>query len=119
MKVRNITVILALAATASTSFASGASTWVGGEAGWKDAPFVSSKTREQVKQEYLAFRANPQTADGGTMVGGEAGYVAPKHGIAWRGGQFVHTDQLAHNTAKPSLQMTDQERRIYNELYVN
>lgn len=102
-----------------TAFANSGSTWVGGEAGFQDHPVQSSRSRAEVRNEFLAWRANPVTADGGTVVGGEAGYLPPQHSYAFKDGKLVHTDKIAHNTPKPSLSMTDAERRLYQELYVN
>lgn len=120
MTFRKTLAVLALAgATVPAAFAAGASTWVGGEAGFRDHPVQSSRTRDQVRQEFLAFRSNPVTADGGTQVGGEAGYVPPQHSYALQDGKLVHTDKLAHDTPRPSLKMSAAERRLFQEQYVN
>lgn len=53
-----------------------ASTFVGGEAGFVDRPVASTVTREQVRQEFTAFRRNPVLNEGATVyVGGEQGHV--------------------------------------------
>lgn len=119
MKIRHIVLTSAWALSVPAAFAAGGSTWVGGEIGFVDHPIVSSKTRQQVREEFLAFRANPVLADGTRVVGGEAGYALPQHSYAWQGGRFVHTDTLAHNTPRPSLSMSEAEKRLRGELYVN
>lgn len=49
---------------------------VGGELGFVDQPVASTLTREQVRQDFVAFRRNPILNDGATLfVGGEQGYV--------------------------------------------
>lgn len=120
MLFRKNAVVLALAGTLSpVAFADSGSTWVGGEAGFQEHTVQSTKSRAEVRNEFLASRANPVTPDGGLAVGGEAGYIPPQHSYAFRDGKLVHTDKIAHNTPKPSLAMTSAERRLYQELYVN
>jgi hypothetical protein len=120
MSFRKIVVSFTVAvALVPAAFANGASTWIGGEAGFQDHPVQSAKSRSEVRGEFLAWRANPVTSDGGLAVGGEAGYVPPQHSYAYQGGKLVHTDKIAHNTPKPSLEMTDAERRLFQELYAN
>lgn len=63
--------LMGLAAQAGTT-----SVFVGGEAGFVDQPAASSLTREQVRQEFQAFRRNPALNNGATVyVGGEQGWV--------------------------------------------
>lgn len=121
MTVRKSLIVLALSAVAlPAAFASGGgATWVGGEAGFELHAEPSQLSREQVRSEFLRFRANPQTADGGTLVGGEAGYVPAQHSYAFVDGRLTHTDTIAHNTPKPSLAMTPQERQLHQQQYVN
>ena len=114
--------VLALAlagATVPAAFAASGSHWVGGEQGFKTHAVQSQFSRSDVAKEFLAFRANPVTADGGRLVGGEAGYVAPQHSYAFVGGKLVHNDTIAHNTPKPSLVMSATERRRFQEQSVN
>ena len=77
MPVRNTAFALALSAIGlSAAYAGTASTFVGGEAGFVDQPVASTLTREQVRQEFQAFRRNPALNDGAThYVGGEQGYI--------------------------------------------
>lgn len=77
MSVRTSSIVLTLATIAAPAFAQ--SVFVGGERGWIDQPVQSKRTREQVTNEYLAFRRNPLAPDGGQFVGGEMGYVFPTH----------------------------------------
>ena len=120
MSVRQTALILALAATGlSTAYAgddAGWSSFVGGELGFVDPPVSSTLTREQVLKDLQAFRSNPVAPDGGRHVGGEEGYVFPQHTYARINGEWVCTDKIAHNP-RPSLEQTDEERRLYRELY--
>ena len=120
MLFRKTVFALALAGAAlPAAFANSGSTWVGGELGFENHAMQSAKSRADVQKELQAFRKNPVAADGGMLVGGEAGYIRPQHSYAFQGGKLAHTDRIAHNTAKPSLTMTDAERRLFKEQYVN
>jgi len=77
----------------------------------------SAKTRAEVQQELQSFRKNPVTGDGGKIVNTEIGFVGPQHSYAQQGGTIAHTDTLPHTTAKPSLAMTDAEKRLQRDLY--
>lgn len=111
MLFRKTAVALALAgAVIPAAFATSGATWVGGEMGFETHAPQSTKSRADVQREYQAFRKNPVTADGGTLVGGEAGYIPAQHSYAFRNGKLVHTDHISHNTPKPSLSMTAEER---------
>lgn len=117
MSVRTSTIVLALAALALPSaFAQTVSVFVGGEQGWVDQPVQSSLTREQVTNEYLAFRANPVAPDGGQFVGGEMGYVFPQHTYARVNGQWVCTDKIAHNPP-PAAVKSPAEQRAFQAQY--
>lgn len=74
---KSVALVLALAtAGLSAAHAASTGTWVGGEIGFIDQPVQSTKTREAVRDEFLAFRRNPVSADGTSVwVGGERGYV--------------------------------------------
>lgn len=77
MSVRRTALALAISTLGlSTAYASTASTFVGGEAGFVDRPVASTVSREQVRQEFEAFRSDPLLNGGATVyVGGEQGYV--------------------------------------------
>lgn len=83
------------AAAAPAAFAGTGAVWVGGEAGFREYPVQSQLTRDQVRQELQAFRANPVGADGGRFVGGEQGYVPHQHSYVVREGVKVHTGGFA------------------------
>lgn len=114
MSVRTSTIVLALATLAAPAFAQ--SVFVGGEQGWIDRPAHSSLTPRQVSEDYLAFRRNPVTPDGGRLVGGEMGYVFPAHSYARVNGEWVCTDQIAHNPA-PAAIRSPGERGTFQALY--
>ena len=80
-------------------------------------PTNSTKTRAEVQQELEAFRKNPFTADGTKIVNTEISFVSPQHSSAFQRGALVHTDKLVHDTPKPSLVMTDADKRLQRELY--
>lgn len=120
MSFRKTVFVLALvSASIPAAFANGGSTWVGGEAGFDSHPVQSNKSRAVVQKEFETFRANRLTSDGGTLVGGEAGYIRAQHSYAFQEGKLVHTDTIAHNTPKPSLAMTNAERQLFREQYIN
>lgn len=114
MSFRTSTIVLALATIAAPAFAQ--SVFVGGERGWIDQPVQSRTTRQQVTNEYLAFRSNPVAPDGGQTVGGEMGYVFPAHTYARVNGQWVCTDKIAHNPP-PAAVKSPAERRAYQAQY--
>lgn len=102
-----------------THFAAAAfaqSVFVGGERGWIDQPVQSRIARQQVTNEYLAFRSDPVAPDGGQIVGGEMGYVFPAHTYARVNGQWVCTDKIAHNPPPPAVK-SPAERRAYQAQY--
>lgn len=76
MFVRHAALALALSAIGLSASAGTAGTFVGGEIGFVDQPVASTLTREQVRQDFEAFRRNPTLNEGATRyVGGEQGYV--------------------------------------------
>lgn len=103
------------------AFASSDAIWLGSDNGFVAYPGTSNsnstKSRADVQQELAAFRKNPVTADGGKIVNTDKGYISPQHSYAFQGGTLVHTDTLAHDTPKPSLVMTDADKRLQRELY--
>ena len=115
MSVRTSTIVLALATIAAPA-AFAQTSFVGGERGWIDRPVQSSLTRQQVSNEYLAFRGNPVAPDGGQFVGGEMGYVFPAHTYARVNGQWVCTDKIAHNPP-PAAVKSPAEQRAYQARY--
>ncbi len=118
MSIRKTIVALALVgATLPAAFANSGTTWVGGDRGFEFHPSNSTKSRAEVQQELEAFRKNPFTADGTKIVNTDKGFISPQHSYAFQGGTLVHIDTLAHDTPKPSLVMTDAEKRLQRELY--
>ncbi|MHB1123379.1 MAG: hypothetical protein ACYC0T_11755 [Ramlibacter sp.] len=116
MSLRSSTTVLALTALALPSaFAQSVSVFVGGERGWIDQPLQSSLTREQVTNEYLAFRANPVAPDGGQFVGGEMGYVFPQHTYAYQNGEWVCTDKIAHNSPPEAVKSPTEQRAFQTQ----
>lgn len=99
-----------------------ASNFVGGELGYETHPVRSNLTREQVRQEYLDFRAHPVLADGTVVLQGEAGYVSPVEGaFADRVPNAPHSHVLgnaASVSASPAT-LTEGERRAIREQYIN
>lgn len=117
MTIRTNTIVLAFASMAlPAAFAQSASVFVGGERGWIDLPVQSSLAREQVTNEYLAFRKSPVAPDGGRFVGGEMGYAFPQHTYARVSGEWVCTDKIAHNPPPPAIK-TPTERSAFQAQY--
>ena len=111
MSVRKSLLIASLvSALAVPAFATNGITFVGGEAGFQFHAMPSTVTRAQVQKELVEWRKNPVTGDGYREVGGEAGFRFEPHGYAFRDGKLVHADSIPHNTPKPSLTMTPEER---------
>lgn len=111
---------LALAGAAiPAAFANSDAGWAGNErgVGIQANTNTSTKSRADVQKELEAFRKNPVTADGGTIVDTNIGYINPQHSYAFQGGKLAHTDNIAHTTPKPSVAMTDSDRRLYRQLY--
>ena len=92
------------------AFATTGITQVGGEKGIESHTMPITKSRADVQKELAEFRKTPVGADGGIFMGGEAGYVAPQHSYAFRGGKLVHVDTMNHNKPKPNVTFTEQER---------
>ena len=117
MSVRKSALVIALATLAVPAvFAQSASVFVGGEAGWVDRPVQSSLTSVQVRTLFLQSRSNPIAADGGLIVGGEAGYVFPAHTYARVNGEWVCTDKIAHNRAPDAIK-TPGEARAFQQQF--
>ena len=118
MSIRTTLVTLALAgAVLPAAFANSGVTQDAGYRDFRHRVMNSTKTRAEVQQELETFRKNPVTADGGKIVNTEIGFVSPQHSSAFQGGALVHTDKLPHDTPKPSLVMTDTDKRLQRELY--
>ena len=118
MSIRATVVALALAGAAfPAAFANNGATQGAGYRDFQHHATNSTKTRAEMQKELETFRKNPVTADGGKIVNTEIGFVGPQDNYTQRGGAFAHTDTLPHNTAKPSLAMTDADKRLQRELY--
>ena len=123
MSIRKTIVAFALVAAAiPAAFANSHTGWAGNERGvslieanTNTSP--STKTRAEVMQELQDFRNNPVFADGSKFVNNERGFIFAQHSYAFQGGALVHTDTLAHDTAKPSVVLTDADKRLNRELY--
>ena len=118
MTIKKILIALSFGIFA-VSFASADSgiTLVGGEIGYDFHVMSSPKSRAEVLEELHAFRANPVAADGWRYVGGEGGGVPPTHEYAFKNGRLEHVGNMAHNSPRPALHMTEEERRRYEKLY--
>lgn len=117
MSTRKLALVIAFAAAGmSAAMAAGTGTFVQGEIGFTDGPVQSTRSRQAVTDEFLAFRRNPVTADGARYVGGEMGYVYPQHTHVFVDGKWVATGGIGHNP-KPTAIMGASERRLFNERY--
>jgi hypothetical protein len=76
------------------------------------------KTRAQVVKELEEFRNNPISADGQyRFVGGEKQWETVMHSNDFRDGKVVHTDSFSHDTLRPSLSMSAEEKRTADYYY--
>lgn len=109
MSTRTNAIVIALA-TLAIPAAFAQSAYINGETGWVvAAPVQSTLTREQVRNEFFAFRSNPVVADGSRYVGGQQGYVNEAHSFARVYGQWVCTDKIAHNAAPTPIKTPDEQ----------
>lgn len=102
------------------AFANSHTGWAGSERGVSIIEVntsASTKTRAEVMQELQDFRKKPVAADGSRLVNNERGFLPAQHSYAFQGGTLVHADTIAHNTAKPSVVLTDADKRLNRELY--
>lgn len=116
MSTRKLVMIAAATVGMSAAMAAPPVTFIQGEIGYTDGPVQSSRSRQEVTDEYLAFRRNPVTADGGRHVGGELGYAYPQHTHVFADGKWIATGGIGHNP-KPTAVMGASERRHFAEQY--
>lgn len=114
---KTIIVASLLSAITLPAFADNGIAFVGRSGEFQFQPMPSSVTRAQVQKELAEWRKSPVTADGYRDVGGEKGVEFVGHRYDWRDGRFVHADTLPHDTPKPSLAMTNQERAARDTTY--
>ena len=97
--------------------------YVGGETGWELVPhayeFRNGKLVHIDKIEYSTPKPtvasveqarNSVTSDGWRHVGDETEWSPVPYAYEFRGGKLVHADSFDHNTPKPILASTEQER---------
>lgn len=111
---KTVFVLTLVSASIPAAFATSGNTR-GGEVAFENHPVQVGKSRADVQKELKAFRANPVTSNGATLRGGDFDSTFPQHSYAFQDGKLVHTDTLSHNAPKPSLAMTDAERRLFKE----
>ncbi len=92
-------------------------TWVGGEVGYAFHVMPSTKSRAEVLEEMRAFRLAPVAGDGWRHVGGEAGWAPPTPEYAFNNGRLERIDGAGLDSPRPSLKMTEDERRWHEALY--
>ena len=112
---KSILSLALLAAVASPAFATNSTTPNNGELGATTHAVAGTATREQVKHELAEWRKNP-VSGGWREVGGERGWVQEPHRFDLRGGQFVHVDNIPHDTPKHAL-ASAQDKREFAALY--
>jgi hypothetical protein len=110
--------LISLLAT-GTAYAQSAATPTQNEAGPAVEKSISTKSRAEVAREEADFRKSRVSKDG-TMryAGKELGWVPLEHGYKVVNGKITHSDNLKHNAEKPSVKMTDAEKRKQKEVYV-
>ena len=108
---KSILSVALLAAVASPAFATNGTTLNNGQLGSAVHSMPSSVTRDQVQRELAEWRKNP-VSGGWREVGGEAGSVPETHRYDLRNGQFVHVDNIPHDTPKPALPTAQDKRQL-------
>lgn len=122
MSIRQTVFALALVgASIPAAFASNGGNFHSEERGFEFHPVHSTKSRADVVKELEASKDAPPSGmnRSPSFDRGDSGYVNEQHSFAIQGGRLIHTDTMAHNTPKPSLAMTDAERRFLQELNRN
>lgn len=121
MKNKQSAIALALVAAGllgTSAFAATGFNPVGGERGAAAHQPAPGLTRDQVTQEFLAFRANPVGADGGVYVGGEIGWEPHRHVYTRDGKHADAFPPIASNHTAPAARGAA-DRRALQEQYVN
>jgi hypothetical protein len=114
MIIRNAVFALGLTAVMIPAFAnSGASFVTGGEEGLRLHKAQSTKSKAEVRAELQSTRSIGGYGVMGTGESGESGAFSQRHSFAFQGGKLVHSDNLAHNSPKPSIAMGALERDLY------
>lgn len=122
MSIRQTVFALALVgASIPAAFASSGATNLSTDRGFEFHATQSSKSRTEVMKELELSKKAPAAGMNRTpsFNRGDSGYINEQHSFAIQDGRLVHTDTIAHNTPKPSLAMTDAERRLSQELNRN
>ena len=122
MSIRQTVFALALVGTSiPAAFASSGATNLSTDRGFEFHATQSTKSRADVMKELEASKKAPAAGmnRSPSFNRGDSGYVAEPHSFAVQAGRLVHTDNIAHNTPKPRLAMTDAERRMSQQLYRN
>ncbi|HQS41749.1 MULTISPECIES: DUF4148 domain-containing protein [unclassified Polaromonas] len=122
MLFRKTVFVLALAGAAlPAAFANSGTTWSGADGGdhlYAQSNSGNSANRSDVKKELAASLKNPVANDPSTWVGADASSnTFPQHSYAFQGGKLVHTDNIAHDTPKPSRVMPATQQNLFTERY--
>jgi hypothetical protein len=116
---KTVFILALVGATIPVAFANSGSTPVGGEKGFETHKMPITQSRAEVKKEAQAVRNHLATAHGVTQVNSEAGNALTQHSHSLQNGTLINTDAAPSVNTKPSLEMTDMERRQLRELYLN
>lgn len=112
MSIRKSFFALVVASAAiPAAFATSGGVPVGGEQAYEPHTVQGTASRSQVKSEVMGNSQARVASDRVRMVGGEIAYVQSQHGYSFEGGRLVHADNIAHDTPRPTLALTDAERR--------
>jgi hypothetical protein len=114
------TTLFTLALVASAVPAAYADNFVSGEIGYQTHATSSTLSREQVINEYNAFRDHPVLSDGTVMIQGELGAVTASEGsFADRSPATPHTHVLGNAGTAVQAPLTDAQSRAIREQYIN
>lgn len=117
MMFRKTVFALALAgAVLPAAFANSGRTWAGADDSVHIAPRQSQSdtSRAEVKRGAPAAQKNVAAA---TISPDGATTTSPQHSFGLQGGRLVHTDNLPHNNAKPSVTSPDLRQDLFSERY--
>lgn len=117
MMVRKIVFALALAgAVLPAAFADSGRTWAGADGSVHIAPQQSQSDKGRVEVKKGAA-STPKNAGTATASADGAINTSPQHSFGMQGGRLVHTDNLSHSNAKPSVMPRDLRQDLFSERF--
>lgn len=87
------------------------------EAGYEAHPADGKAGLSRAQKAQQDMQTQRELEKMGWRYAGNAGWIKEGHRVALRGGRLVHTDDMDHNSPKPSTNLTDEERQMFKRLY--